>query len=191
VVAGATISVSPICPPGGCARNGNQSAATGVTGPAGVFELTTTPIPDGWGTLLLQVTSDGHEPTTVPISAAGVSNVEVMLFRTLTIGPGDSAEMRLFSGSYVGGWESHLCRRVVIESPSGGVVDVEVIPAAGGGDVGVLQSEEPFAQTLGRRITVAEGPVWIYPLAARRHEGGGSGLIGIFEQHVTIRVSQH
>ena len=67
-------------------------------------------------------------------------------------------------------------------------MDVEVIPAKGE-DVRLLQSSEPFGQTLPRRLTMSGGSVWIYPLTELRRVDDGTASIGIFEQHVTLRVS--
>jgi hypothetical protein len=186
LVGRALVEPVEICAPGACYSRVSSNAGSGVTDRTGSFAFSAV-LADGWSELLLQVTSEGHEPTAIYITPAEAVNAELLMLRTITIRPGDSIDMRLFPGSYVCGWLSYLCRRIIVDSPSGAPVDVEVIPARGE-DVGLLQSSEPFGHSLPRRLTMTAGAVWIYPLSQLRRVDSGSASIGVFEQHVTLRV---
>jgi hypothetical protein len=180
-IPGAQITTVPrVCYPGRPCGPSVQLAST-VADENGMFRLTAN-VPEDWGDLRLGVVASGYEPTGVYVSRT--SNRELRLLRTLTIRPGESIDMRVFSGSYVCGYESHLCRRVFIES-SGGSIDLEVVPADTERDVGLFL-DHPFSVTsFERRVTVSGGEVWIYAGRAELTDGR-SGVLGIFEQRIRL-----
>jgi hypothetical protein len=92
----------------------------------GVFVLTATS-PQNPRVFPLRVTGAGYEAAQVLVDPTSPS--ELRLLRTLTIGRGESIQMRVFLGSNVCGDESHLCRRVVLESSAREPMNLEVIPA--------------------------------------------------------------
>jgi hypothetical protein len=151
--------------------------------------LLTANIPQNWRELLLGVTGAGYEPTHIYVSPPSVGAAELKVFRTLTIRPGESIAMRVFLGWYVCGDESHLCRRIFLESPTGEPLDLEVIPADSQRDVGLFGgplANHPFLiRSYSRRVTVSDREVWIYAAGAEPTE-----KIGVFDQLMTL-VAHH
>ena len=164
-------------------------ATTDATGAFGF----TADLPLDWRELLLQVDRDGYERTQIYADANSVNGSELRLLRTLAIRPGQSVDLHVFLGSYVCGFEGHLCRRVLIES-AGESMDLEVIPADSQRKVGLFVGPEgthPFSVTsYQQRVTVSGGEVWIYAGGAER-TGEHSGVLGVFEQPMTLRASRH
>jgi hypothetical protein len=178
----ATVGNAGVCYPGPCGPGPTSTTAD----ENGMFVLTVN-VPQAWRELLLSVGAAGYEPTRVYVTPT--STRELRLLRTLTIRPGESIDMRVFSGSYVCGDESHLCRRVFIES-SGGSIDVEVVPADAERDVGLFVNHPLIVTSYQRRVTVSGGEVWIYAAGAER-TGVHSGVLAMFEQRVTVTAHRH
>ena len=67
-------------------------------------------------------------------------------------------------------WVEPICRRAIINSPSGKLVEIEVIPAAGQDYVGLaLQEQLPWGYDFPSRVTVSGGvEVWIVVRQERR-----------------------
>ncbi len=181
-IGGANVSTDGVCYPGRC---GNvDKPTTAVTGANGTFVLTAN-IPQDWRELLLNVTGAGYETTKIYVSPPVVMAAELRLLRTLIIRPGESIALRVFTGSYVCGFESNLCRRVLVESPTGESVNVEVVPASSEREAGLF-TNQPFTVTsFPRHVTVPGGEVWIYPAGAERPEKR-SGSLAVFDQPMTL-----
>ena len=152
-----------------------------------MFALTAD-IPQDWRELWLGVTAVGYEPARVYVSSSTTDAV-LRVFRSLTIRPGASIEMRVFLGHSVCGYESHLCRRVLVQSSTGEPIDLEAIPADSQRHVGLFAGPEanhPFSVTsYPRRVTVSDGEVWIYAGAEP------TNVYGVFEQKLTLIAHPH
>jgi hypothetical protein len=183
----ANVTITGVCYPGRCGPVDQPTSAAADEN--GMF-LLTADVPQNWLELLLGVTGAGYEPTHVYVSPPSVMAAELKVFRTLTIRPGESIAMRVFLGSYVCGDESHLCRRVFLESPTAEPLDLEVIPADSQRDVGLFAgplANHPFViRSYSRRVTVSDREVWIYPAGAEPTEKGG-----VFDQPMTLVAHRH
>ena len=184
----ANLTTTHVCYPGRCGPVDQPTSATADEN--GMFVLTAN-IPQNWQELLLGVTGAVYEPTRVYVTPT--SGTELRLLRTLTIRPGESIDMRVFLGSYVCGDESHLCRRVFIES-SGESVDLEVVPADAKRNVGLFVGpsvNHPISpRSFQRRVTVSNGEVWIYAEGAER-TAQDTGSLGVFDQKLTLIAHRH
>jgi hypothetical protein len=140
---------------------------------AGGFSLTvdwlaqwlTTPVP-----VVYRVDREGYEgiDASVPSTDATTREVLINMYRLLTISPGESIEGAVsldFPRYRCGGWwETYPCRRVLVNAPSGELVDLDVFPADGQKEVGLARRESEFESVvdLPSRMTVAGGDeVWI------------------------------
>jgi hypothetical protein len=134
----------------------------------GVFGFTAD-LPSGWSDLLLDASRSGYEPSGTWLVPGTAASAVVRVLPTLSLRPGESLHTRVFRGFHACFFESWACRRVVVESPSGDLVDLEVIPADSGATVGLEgpESSHPLVPALNRRITASAGEIWIY--------GGGNG----------------
>jgi len=183
----ANVTITGVCYPGRCGPVDQPTSAAADEN--GMF-LLTADVPQNWLELLLGVTGAGYEPTHVYVSPPSVMAAELKVFRTLTIRPGESIAMRVFLGSYVCGDESHLCRRVFLESPTAEPLDLEVIPADSQRDVGLFggpPANHPFfIRSYSRRVTVSDREVWIYAAGAEPTEKSG-----VFDQPMTLVAHRH
>ncbi len=134
----------------------------------GLFDFTAD-LPSGWSGLLLDASRSGYEPSDTWLVPGTTASAVLKLLPTLTIRAGESLQTRVFRGFHACFFESYPCRRVVVESPSGDLVDLEVIPADSGATVGLEgpEASHPLVPALNRRITASAGEIWIY--------GGGNG----------------
>ena len=182
----ATVTTTGVCYPGRCGPVDQPTSAAADEN--GMFLLTAN-IPQNWRELLLAVTRAGYEPTHIYVSPPSVMAAELKVFRSLTIRPGGSIAMRVFLGSYVCGDESHLCRRVFLESPTAEPLDLEVIPADSQGDVGLfggpLANHPFFIRSYSRRVTVSDREVWIYAAAEPTEKRG------VFDRPMILVAHRH
>jgi hypothetical protein len=178
----ATVSTVGVCYPGRCEAVEQPTSATADDN--GMFVITAN-IPETWSQLQLRPDGVGYETGHGYVTPSSVAAAELRLLRTLTIRPGESIEMRVFLGSYVCGFESHLCRRVLLQSSPGEPMDLEVIPADAQRDVGLFagpQAKHPLIVTsYPRRVTVSAGEVWIYSAGFER-----TGIPDVFDQQVRL-----
>ena len=136
-------------------------ATTATTGPDGRFVLTvnsSTAV-----SLELGVEKAGFDSTsTWARPEPGVDTV-VRFNRTLTIRPGEFIEFRMVVGESCG-FEDYRCRPVVVNSPTGAEVELEVTALDPSGEAGLVRSRTepgfPFAgyQT---RMTAKPGAVFV------------------------------
>jgi hypothetical protein len=177
-VSGAAVKVSQIYLGGRQQRVDPTWSATADAD--GVFDFTAD-LPSGWSDLLLGASRSGYEPSDTWLVPGTAPSAVVKLLPTLTIRPGESLKTRVFRGFHACFFESWPCRRVVVESPSGDLIDLEVIPADGGATVGLEgpESSHPLVPALKRRLTVSGGEIWIY--------GGGDGP----STAVTLTATRH
>jgi hypothetical protein len=171
------------------ACNAGSVNARVTAGDQGRFVLTMN-LPADWSELLLNAHAPGYDSTSIYVDPARSTATMLRLFRTLTIHPGETIQMHTFLGSYVCGFESHLCRRILVESPAGEPLDIDVAQTDGADTVGVDAGPEPLFPTFSRRVTVSGGDVFIFP---GRAEGTGafSGVLGVFEKKVTVTARPH
>ena len=172
----AIVTTEGVCySPGPCPGQVDQpSRATADEN--GLFHLTAS-LPQHWRELLLGVAPGaGYEPTQKYVFPSSATAAVLQVYRTLTIRPGESIQTRVSLGHYVCGWLSFSCRRVVVDSPAGESVDLEVIPADGQADVGLDADGDVFEDHgFPRELTVSGSEVWIVgarvavTLTARRH----------------------
>lgn len=138
----------------------NPARATVASDAAGAFTLVSQ-LPSGWHDLLLAVTAEGHEPTHVYVESVSETAV-LRMYRVLAVRPGEAVETDVRLSNYVCGWESVLCRRVVVDA-GGATVDLELVPLDGQMDVGVFTGDPGTAPyDFKRRLTVQSGEVWIF-----------------------------
>jgi hypothetical protein len=121
-------------------------------------------LPLGWYELILETSRDGYERRTVFVDNAPAVSEEIRLIPSVTIRPGEALQLRVFRFGNSCFFESWPCRRIVIESPPGVLVDVEVIPTESDVEVGIEGplGTHPSFPPLKRRITVAGGEIWLY-----------------------------
>jgi hypothetical protein len=173
-IPGAIVTTVQMCHPGLCAQV-DQPTSTTANG-NGMFVLTAN-LPQDWEELSLHVAAGpAHEPADPYVSPSSARAAVLEVYPTLTIQPGESIRTRAFLKHYVCGWLSVYCRRVVVESPAGESVDLEVIPADGQADVGLHPDGDVFEDHgFPRQLTVSGGEVWIVgapvavTLTARQH----------------------
>jgi hypothetical protein len=138
-----------------------QSAARATADDRGGFGFNAS-LPRKWSEIVLRVLRDGYDPTDIYVDRSLATAVVLRAYRTLTIRPGESIDIRLSLGSYVCGMESWRCRRVIVSAPSGEVIDLEVTPSNADDEVGLLVGEiAPAFFKVERHVTLTGGPVWI------------------------------
>jgi hypothetical protein len=160
-VPGAVVTTTGFCGPGLCASMAPvvSQAADGQ----GNFVLLANLHPQ-WDQLNVEVTRDGFERTRYFIMPNEAKTTVLRLLPKLTIRPGQSFETRLFFGTFNCGDEGWNCRRIVVESPTGESMDLEVIPGDGQ-EVGLIvgpESTHPWSPVPPRRVTMSSGEVWLY-----------------------------
>jgi len=159
--------------PGALVTSAGPSAVTDAQGRFG-FSADLQPT---WTSLRLVVTRSGYERSERILSRDQIAGSAVWMYPTLTIRPGDLVEAQIapaggFTGSFCSfGIDDIHCRRVVVESPAGGPIEIEVIPVSGSEDVG-LTTATAFT-SYDRRVTVTGREIWLVGSPA----------------HVTLRAS--
>ena len=191
-VPGAIITLAEVTADGRYQQPNQPAPQTGADDD-GMFVLTLDLAPR-WRNITLEVTRDGYDSTRIYVTPTEVMAADVRVLPTLTIRPGESLDMRVFLGSYVCSDESHLCRRILIES-SGESIDIEVVAAGADRDVGLVVgptvNHPIYVRSYQRRVTVSGGEVWVYPARAE-HTGVSSGTgMGVFEQAVRLTAYRH
>ncbi len=111
------------------------------------------------GELPITIDRDGYEGSEVWIPTN--SDTTITLYPTTTILPGSTLRTRIVATApYACGWESHRCRRIVVE-PAGTPVVVEILETDGE-EVGLVDDEPPLTPfDYVRRITINDGEVYI------------------------------
>jgi hypothetical protein len=183
---GRIIDADSRSPVAGARVSANEVQSTGSYGPlaqplstvsdaSGAFVLNAT-LPEDWADLLLGVERAGYESTSIYVQPSSTTGATLEVYRTLTIRPGEAIDVQLSLGHYVCGWESHACRPLVVDSPAGELVDIQVASAIGDDSFGLAASEEPSivegVYTSG--VTVPAAKIWIFGsgravVTARRH----------------------
>jgi hypothetical protein len=105
-----------------------------------------------WLEITLGVDREGFEAAWESVSSADATReVLITMYRALTISPGKSIHITAPSVSAAGGggsrflcgesdWDASFCRPVLVNAPSGESVDLEVFPADGQTEVGLLRA---------------------------------------------------
>jgi len=94
--------------------------------------------------------------------AEAESAVALQIYRTITIRPGESAEARVFLGSYVCGFESARCRRIVVAAAPGDRVELELTQSDGSPPVGLTDTDSAFTYSgYQRALTVTGTEAWL------------------------------
>lgn len=158
----------------------NEPAWSAIADENGIFGFTAD-LPADWRRVTLWVERDGYEPDQYWADPSSVSAAQLRLHRSpLSIRAGQTIEVRLggIQSCFDEGWP---CRRVLVESPSGESVDLEVTTTDSEAKIGLEgpSSTHPFSPPLNRRLTVSGGEVWVYGgvntvvrLTAVRHVSG-------------------
>jgi hypothetical protein len=131
---------------------------------------TTVALPVGWVEALMQVQGPGLEQAQTYIKPAGASAADLQVYRAVVLRPGESVDTQLARlGGSVCGWESWLCRRVVVDGwLPGSKIEVQLTPLEGRGDVGVIPTSEPWPfSDYQHRVEITRGEVFIIGSPAR------------------------
>jgi len=167
-----------------CGIGGACSTVSTSTDAAGAFDVSLKS-PSGAFTQVA-LNEQGYESSEMSVPHSGGTGLVLKMFRTITLRPGDSVPLEVFDGSSPCGFESALCRRLIVDS-SGQPVDVEVIPEAG--DAALLASIPfSFPPTLPHRLTTTGGDLWLLPLNATFK---GDIPNRTWEQRMTVKVHPH
>jgi hypothetical protein len=173
-VAGVRVGAQSVCAPGACFSVENP-AANVLTDDQGGFALTSE-LPQDWRAVNLRAARDGYEPSQMYVETAAASTAVLRVQRTLSIRAPESIQTQVLTGTHSCGDESWPCRRIFVESPSGVLLDIEVVPADDQVVTLIVGRDDnhPLVPTIQRRVTMAGGEVWIYgrgkvTLTARRH----------------------
>jgi hypothetical protein len=153
-VAGATVRL--LSPPVG-------PAPSTTADDAGGFSLTVDWLAH-WRSITLRADRQGYEVANVHVQQSPEASREVLItmHRSLTISPGESIRITVSSRFFCGEWETEPCRRALVNAPSGESVDLEVVPADGPTEAGLLRAQFGLLRDLSSRLTVAGGDeVWI------------------------------
>lgn len=161
-VEGARITLSYIHPGGSIANSGATAPST-TADDTGAFSLILN-LPANWQQLTLRVDRGGYESDTrIFVEAGAIRALLINMYRSLTISPGQSIQTAVSLRSLYCGFEGNPCRRVIVNSPPGKLVDIEVIPADGQEYVGLaVRDQVALGYDFPRRVTVSGGDeVWI------------------------------
>jgi hypothetical protein len=160
LVAGAAVKVVQVFAGNPVTEKPEWSATTDSNG---TFAFTAG-LPAHWSQVMLEGTRPGYERTPAFVNAATPEFITLKLIPTVTIRPGESLVTRIYRHGYTCFFESWACRRVIVDSPSGEPVDIEMIPVDTQAPVGLEgpESSHPLFPTLQRRLTVSGGDIWMY-----------------------------
>jgi hypothetical protein len=157
-VAGAVVRVAQLASAGVFGHVALPESA--ISDGNGAFDLSTD-LPTDWGYVVLVAESGGYLAGTRSVHKGADTTTVIKLIPPLTIRPGETLQARVLS--YVTCFlEDWPCRPVLVESPTGVLVDVEVIPAESDAQVGLEAPITGLFPTLNRRVTVSGGDVWLY-----------------------------
>jgi hypothetical protein len=158
-ISGVTVTTEQVGIPGAYVRP--ASPVSTVTDDAGRFVLNAV-LPPDWRELLVGLVRSGYESTAVYTTRTGqIIGGGYAMYPTISLRPGDAIEISLWLGHYVCGFESWMCRRLLVEStPSGRLVDVEVSPLNSGQQFGlVVGDKDPAFFAPERLVTLPGGEV--------------------------------
>ncbi len=122
----------------------------------------------GWSEMALGVHRDGYEsPVAIYVDPnAAVSTLRV--YPTITIRPGESINTHISLGSYVCGWESARCRRIVVASAGGEAVNLNLIPLDGQKEIGLFPGDPgTWPYDFRHSVQIAKGEAWIIGVPGR------------------------
>jgi hypothetical protein len=161
-VEGARITLTYIHPGGPIASSG-PTAPSITADDTGAFSLILN-LPANWQRLTLRVDREGYESDArIFVEARAIRALLINMYRSLTISPGQSIQTAVSLRSLYCGFEGNPCRRVIVNSPPGKLVDLEVIPADGQEYAGLaVRDQVALGYDFPRRLTVSGGDeVWI------------------------------
>jgi hypothetical protein len=143
----------------------SRTIAPGATADhTGTFSLTLD-LPANWQAVTLRVDREGYESDDrIFVEAAQAARaVLINMYQSLTIRPGESIRTAVSLRSFDCGFDGKPCRRVIADSPSGKLVDIEVVPEDGQEYVGLAVGDQVvLGYDFPRRVTVSGGEaVWI------------------------------
>jgi hypothetical protein len=130
---------------------------------SGIFTLIAD-LPHTWRELLLEGTRDGYELQHGHVVPSTTLGVRIRMLPSITIRAGESLKTRIYPFGFNCFDEGWPCRRIIVDAPSGELVDVEVTASDIGAEIGVEgpRRSHPLAPPLRRTITVPGGEIWIY-----------------------------
>lgn len=162
-VEGARITLTYIHP-GGPIENIRATAPSITADDTGTFSLMLD-LPADWQQVTLRVDREGYESDAriFVVAAAASRAVVINMYRSLTISAGQSIQTTVSLLSHDCGFDGKPCRRVIANSPSGQLVDIEVSPEDGQEYVGLaVRDQVVLGYDFPRRVTVSGGDeVWI------------------------------
>jgi len=127
----------------------------------GYFRLVAS-LPQDWKGVSLSVTHPGFEPARLSLNPETSRFAVLKAYRTITIRPGESVQLRVLHFQDTCTEESVACRRIIVDAPADEPVILEVVPLQAEDSFGLLTV--PIADSLPpllTRLTVRRGAAWI------------------------------
>jgi hypothetical protein len=154
---------------------GNQPYST-VADEHGYFRLTAN-LPQDWSDLTLKVAHPGFEPAEFSLKPESARFAVLKAYRTITIRPGESVQLRVLHFQETCAEESIACRRIMVEAPGDELINLEVVPVQSEDAFGVLVAPFPYSlPPLQTRLTVRRGAAWIVRTPAFM---SGTGMVTV------------
>jgi hypothetical protein len=119
--------------------------------------------PANWPGITLRIDREGYETADASVPRAEATRaVLINMYRFLTISPGESIQILSFPWTDCG--PEPLCRRAMVDAPSGTLVDLEAMPAEGQEYAGLAPRDQlSWGASLPSRVTVPGGvEIWIF-----------------------------
>ena len=157
-VPGVLITPGSVHDAGGHPTRVDSPSAT--TDANGVFALSAG-VPSDWRNLGLHFNRPGYEAGFTSVDPA--ESVVLKLRPTLTIRSGESLEVRHLplTAGYIGCFlDTWPCRRVLVESAVGELVDIEISPYDPDQPLGLERTDNKLFPTFHRRLTVSN-EIWV------------------------------
>jgi hypothetical protein len=131
--------------------------ASSVTDDSGRFVLNAT-LPADWSGVVLALARPGYESPSAVYMTPTSGAETLLMYPTVAIRSGQTIEVVVSLTNYVCGWESAVCRRLIVESPAGELIDVEVTPVNSAEKFGlVVGNQDPFVTGYDQRLVTLPG----------------------------------
>jgi hypothetical protein len=138
-----------------------RPAPSAISDSNGRFVLTAS-FSMGWSEMALGVQRDGYEsPVAIYLDPNAAVNT-LRVYPTITIRPGESIDTKISLGSYVCGWESARCRRIMVPSFGDEAVNLNLIPLDGQKEIGLFTGDPgTWPYDFRHNVQTSKGEVWI------------------------------
>jgi hypothetical protein len=158
-IPGAHITMDGVCYQDRCGP-ADQTYTTDAND-QGYFRLTAN-LPQDWRHVGLKVAKPGFEPAGLTVQKETATFAVLKAYRTITIRPGESVQLRVLHFQETCAEDSIACRRIIVESHGDELINLEVVPAQPEEVFGVLVPPFPYSlPPLQSRVTVRRGDAWI------------------------------